>query len=412
MNIVITGNIGCGKSTFTKMLMAHLPNYALVDVDAELHKLYIDPDYVNQLRHALGSSDRAAVSDIVFNDPAKRKWLEHISKTFIGKAMSQASTMRNVVFDFPLYFEHGDRFFAKADKMVITVHCDLNTQYERVAARGLFTPEKTTTIIQNQYSSAMKIALADQAIDTNQSLAEVAARAKEIAMMIKIEDLQSRFLEAFPVQQMWDNLYARYTAPGRHYHGLCHLVHLFEQYDRVQHLINDKIAVMLAIWYHDYVYDGGEGYALNEVHSACALWNEASVHLQEIMSQPSRPIQAASEMIVASKGHLIKSPYVMSHPELLSDCQHFLDMDLSGIGMGTLEDVLANDDLIRAEFYMYDNIEFAIGRIAAMSSFVERPQLFQSKFFADLEAPARANLHIILDRYRTTVAQQLWCDAE
>lgn len=410
MNIIVTGGIGSGKSTFTKMLMAYLPGYTLYDIDAKLHALYENPNYTRLLEGTFGFSDRPTVSDHVFKDPEARKWLEDASKEYLKAEMNQVAQAGNVVFDFPLYFEHFDVLDnSKKPQQVIAVHCSPKTQLERIMERGRFTAEKAQAILANQYSRELKIALSDLNVDTDCTLEAVEARAKEIATNIKIAALEQRCKNLFDKGHIWNSIEYAYSGPFRAYHGLNHLVDLFEQYDQVRHLIHNRRAVEIAIWFHDYVYSTGDRYSENESRSAAGMWEELSALANRAPVWQYNIIQDAAELILCTKGHKITSPYILARPELLSDAQHFLDIDLSGLGNQNFHIVKAADLMIRKEFREVPDLEFAKGRIKAMEPFLKREKLYQSETFAHLEPIARKNLEQILQGYRKLLETSLYC---
>jgi dephospho-CoA kinase len=406
MNIIITGNIGCGKSTFTKMLTDRLPHYKLFDVDAEIHKLYLDDMFCKSLKGRFGTTDRAEISTFVFKNEIHREWLERLSKQYLQQRMHDAMIGNNTIFDFPLYFEHdGPIMFADQGAVVVTVFCDIDTQRERIAERGRFSVEKAEAIMAEQFSSTMKAALADIAVDTNQSLEQMAEYATEVANGVKMDLLELRFLNTFGNHDLWLQLQAAYTEEHRHYHGLMHLVNIFEQFDKVKPLMHDPLAVEIAIWWHDYVYSTDpESYPLSEYDSAHVMFQQLTAyHNGQLTQHSKRSAQIAAEMICATKGHQIRSPYILSRPELLNDCGLFLDMDLCGLGMGSTADIIESDEQIRAEFSQYSDLQFATGRIQAMSAFLNRPKLFHTETYAHLEEPARANIVGILERMKLVV---------
>src|ERR1051325_7755552 len=53
----------------------------------------------------------------------------------------------------------------------------------------------------------------------------------------------------------FDELAARYNEPHRAYHTLAHIADCLDQFEAAKHLAEEPLAVELAIWFHDAVYD-------------------------------------------------------------------------------------------------------------------------------------------------------------
>ncbi len=52
-----------------------------------------------------------------------------------------------------------------------------------------------------------------------------------------------------------ERLITAYSAPDRHYHNLDHISECLGELDAARHLAADPVAVELALWFHDAVYD-------------------------------------------------------------------------------------------------------------------------------------------------------------
>jgi pantetheine-phosphate adenylyltransferase len=83
MRIVVTGNIGSGKSTAVKMLMPLLPGYTLFDFDQAVADLYNDPTTQMTLDVIFGTHIKSEISDIGHGDPAKMAQLENVVNTIL-----------------------------------------------------------------------------------------------------------------------------------------------------------------------------------------------------------------------------------------------------------------------------------------------------------------------------------------
>jgi dephospho-CoA kinase len=163
--IGITGGIGCGKSTFTRMLaeMLHAPFFEtdatareLLDSDPEVRAL-VTREVLATAYGADGRPDRRAIRQAVFHDPAAMGRLEkilhpRIRKRWMSQAADALSRGEFFLVEIPLLFETGaqDLF-----DHIVTVACSEETQLRRVTARGL-EPAEARAILQNQLPLAEK----------------------------------------------------------------------------------------------------------------------------------------------------------------------------------------------------------------------------------------------------------------
>jgi dephospho-CoA kinase len=189
--IGVTGGIGTGKSTVTRMLselgaatfsaddvardVLAPGSEALAKVAAALGAEVIQPD---------GTLDRQRVAAIVFNDSAARRNLEEISHPRILARLRQQveeAARRNpppsaVVVEAPLLFEAGmDDWFDHI--IVVTAPEDL--QVTRASDRSHITREEALSRIRAQMPLAEKAARADYVVenaDTLESLRESVRR--------------------------------------------------------------------------------------------------------------------------------------------------------------------------------------------------------------------------------------------
>lgn len=401
MKIVITGNIGCGKSTFVKYLLEALPGYSHFDFDAQVHGLYANDEYLGEVQLLCGTTDRKSISDIVFSDVEKKHQVEELSIKYLKPALARAVAAGNVIVEFPLLFEAGWSL-ADFDK-IVTIKCSDAMQLERVKTRNGFSDEKIQAIRASQCSTAVKVALADVVVDSECSFEELKGQAARVAKIVQFDQLRERFIAEFGSVPMWNALESAYSDKLRWYHTLMHLFAMFAHYDCLTGLKNAR-AVRWAIWFHDFVYaTSPEWYGQNEALSAQAMFRLIRTYRPDLLSSMEDgtvSISLAAEMILATKGHLPASPYFQSRPTALADCGVFLDIDLSILAQPA-HVTEQFDDSIRLEFVQYDDAAFAHGRVAALSSFLDRDRIYFSPQFAHLESDARRTLETLIARWRT-----------
>jgi dephospho-CoA kinase len=192
--IGVTGGIGSGKSTFSKMLADHL-SARLFDADSAARELLeSDPAVCQEITTELfaeayspdGHPDRAAIRRLVFHDPAAKARLESILHPRIRERWTQlaAECRQNatpLVVEIPLLFETGaERFFDR----IVTVACSHETQLARTAARGL-PRDEAESIIRSQLPLERKTSLAHFVVWNDGSLTNLENQASELAKILR-----------------------------------------------------------------------------------------------------------------------------------------------------------------------------------------------------------------------------------
>jgi predicted metal-dependent HD superfamily phosphohydrolase len=185
------------------------------------------------------------------------------------------------------------------------------------------------------------------------------------------------------IDRIFQLLIAAYTHPDRHYHNLNHIYHLLttlERFDRENspnsaHL-QDSSSVILAAWFHDFVYDPRA--ADNEIQSAKAATELlANLHV-------SLDLDRIERLILATQGHQID-------PDDADLCI-FLDADLAILGADPVR-YEAYRRSIRREYDWVDEASYCTGRSRVLASFLQCDRLYYTDLlFDELEAIARVNL--------------------
>jgi len=188
--IGVTGGIGSGKSTFSKMLADHL-GARLFDADSAARELLeSDPAVRQEITSEIfaeayspdGKPDRAAIRRLVFQDPAAKARLESILHPRIRERWTQlaAECRQNatpLVVEIPLLFETGAEHFFDH---IVVVACSHETQLARTAARGL-PRDEAESIIRSQLPLERKTSLAHFVVWNDGSHANLENQAGETA---------------------------------------------------------------------------------------------------------------------------------------------------------------------------------------------------------------------------------------
>lgn len=184
----LTGGIGSGKSTVSAMLAAR--GAVIIDADAITRELQqpgrpVFDAMVERFGPSIvatdGTLDRPAVAAIVFDDPAARRELEAIVHPAVGAEMvrrmkAEAGTGHVVVYDVPLLVESGRSGYSG----VVVVDADPEVAVRRLVEQRGMTEADARARIANQASREDRLAIADQVIDNNGSLDDLAARVDEV----------------------------------------------------------------------------------------------------------------------------------------------------------------------------------------------------------------------------------------
>jgi len=192
--IGVTGGIGLGKSTFSKMLAEKLAA-PLFDADAASRELLEhDPEVRRRITAELfaeaytpdGLPDRAAIRHLVFQDPAAKARLESILHPRIRERWTQLAeecrqSATDLIVEIPLLFETSAEQFLDR---IVNVACSPSTQLARTAERGL-SRDEAESIIRSQLPVDRKSSLAHFVVWNDGSLANLENQAAELAKILR-----------------------------------------------------------------------------------------------------------------------------------------------------------------------------------------------------------------------------------
>jgi dephospho-CoA kinase len=186
LRIGLTGGIGSGKSTVSRLLAGH--GAVVIDADAIAREV-VEPgtpglaavvaDFGGSVVGADGALDRPALASVVFADPEARARLDAIVHPLVrARAVELASAAPPdavVVNDVPLLAETGQ---ASSYDLVVVVEADVDTRVARLVQRGL-TAGDARARIAVQATDEQRRAIADVVLDnsgTPEQLAEQVER--------------------------------------------------------------------------------------------------------------------------------------------------------------------------------------------------------------------------------------------
>jgi predicted metal-dependent HD superfamily phosphohydrolase len=169
-------------------------------------------------------------------------------------------------------------------------------------------------------------------------------------------------------------LLAAWGEPHRHYHTVDHLAACLADLDRWRILARDPVAVELALWFHDAVYDP----KAHDNEERSAAW------AQRFCAQAGLACGDALAALIAVTRH--------GPAPAAGDAALVVDIDLAVLAAdGAAYDAYAA--AVRREYGFVPDAEFRSGRAAVLRGFLERPAIYTTSAIHDLrERRARANL--------------------
>ena len=174
----------------------------------------------------------------------------------------------------------------------------------------------------------------------------------------------------------WRDLVRRYSEPHRACHALAHVADCLEELEPARTLANDVIAVELALWFHDAVYDTHR--SDNEKRSA-----SLATEVAQSMGLPGAARECVTGLILATRHDAVPSA---------GDEALVVDIDLAILGQPR-ERFDEYERQIRIEYAWVPRMIFDVKRKQILRALLERPTIYTTPHFRDrYEHAARENL--------------------
>ena len=174
------------------------------------------------------------------------------------------------------------------------------------------------------------------------------------------------------------DLIARLAEPQRAYHNGHHILALLGHAHSAGGLVQDPVAMSLAIWFHDIVYDPQR--SDNEALSA------------KLALSTVEPLTGSKIMAQKVQGMVLATAQHQPAEDADDDLRLFLDFDLSILG-SPLDVYTPYAEAIRQEYSFVPEDRYVAGRQAMLHNFLNRERLYFTNYGASLwERQARANL--------------------
>ena len=190
MKIVLTGGIGTGKSSVSKIFEEL--GYRVIDADKIAHKelenskeeikKLFGKEFINE-----GKVDRKKLGSIVFNNIDKKRELEKLLHPKIRRSIKKEVEKSELkkekyIIDIPLFFESKGY---EADK-VIVVYAPKKLQIQRVMQRDNLHYDEALKRVKSQIDIEKKRELADIVIDNTKDIKNLNKEVKKIDAIFQI----------------------------------------------------------------------------------------------------------------------------------------------------------------------------------------------------------------------------------
>src|SRR5688572_12359103 len=179
------------------------------------------------------------------------------------------------------------------------------------------------------------------------------------------------------IDELWKEIVQCYSEPHRHYHTLDHLDNVVAELVPVRHAIKDRTAMVMAIAYHDIVYDVSK---LDNEELSAELAYQRLTQLR--LPEPQK--ETCKILILATKTHQLAGK---------EDFNLFVDADLAILGAPpTFYENYCSQ--IRQEHKDYPDELYVSGRIKVLNRFLKMSSIFKTRYFKDMyEKQARKNMN-------------------
>jgi predicted metal-dependent HD superfamily phosphohydrolase len=195
------------------------------------------------------------------------------------------------------------------------------------------------------------------------------------------------------IDRVFQLLVAAYTQSDRYYHNLAHIYHVLTILNRYENLpierisqrIQEPISVLLAAWFHDFIYDPQA--SDNESQSA-----KFAGELLKNIGESTELIDRVQQLIMATQGHQLVGVASPLENPLDRDLGIFLDADLAILGTDSARyQTYARS--IRLEYDWVSDELYCAGRTSILKTFLQRDRIYHTELlFDELEPAARLNI--------------------
>jgi len=187
LKIGLTGGIGCGKTTVSKLF--EQLNIPVIDADTIAHLLVevgqpalreIELVFGSDMLNIDGSLNRKKLGQVIFSDRLQKQKLESILHPLIYQAIQTTLKSLNsayCIISMPLLFETN--MITLVDRILV-IDCPEESQIERVQKRDAMPLAQIQAILDSQVSRTYRITHAHDVIDTSKTNDKLAETVKKL----------------------------------------------------------------------------------------------------------------------------------------------------------------------------------------------------------------------------------------
>jgi predicted metal-dependent HD superfamily phosphohydrolase len=199
---------------------------------------------------------------------------------------------------------------------------------------------------------------------------------------MKYKTLPLSLLDTQRTLNIATEIITRYTELHRAYHTLIHPLKMFQAAEKAEADLTD--AQILAIWFHDIVYDPRS--KNNELASADLMHKLFEYEtVWPFPSEKRRTLATAHKIILATAHHAIDQ-------KVNKETGLVLDLDLAGLA-DPYEDYLLSTKQIRHEFKLLSAGDFIEGRMTFLTALLQRSDIYYTQYFRTKTEYALLNVH-------------------
>lgn len=227
----------------------------------------------------------------------------------------------------------------------------------------------------------------EKAMRTAEAMENKATRERWVKLC-KIVGAKDNLVTGKTINSTYDELFAAYANPHRHYHNLNHISDGLTEIEEIRHLAKDPDSLEMAWWFHDTVYNVRNPHSENEMQSALY----------------GRRILLALGLTTEFWLKIMKLILATTHDHIPKKDDAWLIVDIDLISLASSPTVFNRHTAeIREEYREVapDDKDFNVGRVRFFKKFLEnRSSIYLTEYFRNkYEAKARENIGSYLAKF-------------